>query len=495
MDDISTFRGLSGEVSYASTRGNVFATVAFLGIIIGVILFIIGLVFGRAINSVPAYISNYILMVFPYIFIGRFALAASRGNVNCGFFNGENERGETTSFLLRFVILSLIWYVPLNLLMWLTLKNVHLNPFILVRSAGAFSVSSGKMLFLSIAQFVFTLLNILLPILTAIIVTASEDVQDILSLEPWRWLLRDRKEDLPALIGSLIGTIIYAFLKFFVPILIVSFIFTKFLIGINVLPSHIIWLITAGITLMAFAYYIILCGRLVGTFVYGESSLGEHSIDQAIPESPSTNLSKDEQLVKQAAASVAPKVKKLDLDAIKEEVSAVDARVISIKLGSAQEAHQENPEDVEAMLLLAYLEQAQDNSEQAMHYANLALNKLLANHNLKEALDVYSDFAEHSEDFHLTAPHWMKLAKTLKSHNRFVEACLAAYKSACVADDFKDMTKQKEIFAIADSANQAGQLEEAQTIYKFFLAKFPDSTLVDFAQEALTSIESKLNPL
>ena len=253
MDDISSFRGVSGDVVREFLKFSTFVTLF-------PILIFWGFFYG--ISSLSKNIPDFIMLLLNTLafslLISRFAIPASKGELHKGVFNMSIKNGDTLAFVARYFMYTFIWLIPTLLLIHFVLDN---NSLIALLLSGFSFIGTGIN---GLVLAVVMLMSIFGPTLCCILSTKTTSFVEVLSLDPISWIYHERREDLGPFYASIIGGLILFYAKYLVPLLLIDYFLlknseqagTNFAIFIQMLP---------------FLVSPILIGRLSGHLLLGKN--------------------------------------------------------------------------------------------------------------------------------------------------------------------------------------------------------------------------------
>ncbi len=493
MSEISSFRGLAGEVSNRSLRFGTVVTAVGLAILIAIVIFFIGMLLskmGRV--RIPYELQNFLMLLFPAFWVARFAIPSSQGEFQAGFFNRYLKPGDVLHFVMRYMVFTLIWYVPVTLAYWGLGKRMILNPLAALIGYSFYSLFSIKALFKTIALFILNIASIVMPVLAVLMATRTESVADTLSIEPWQWLWHERRKDIKPLLALLYGTPFVFLLVYFVPGSIVLSLVANITRGITRSSWTAIGILSAFMVMVFVSYVTILLGRLAGTFVYGEDELNLDAEATAGDVIRDTLSAKGYQGGSQAGAGgqaagftgVA-----FNMTNWLDELEAKSQDDLNRELDLALDKAGADPNAIKAVVTLAYGYLWQEKTQDAVTYGAKALELCLINSRIPDAIKLFKDFSSHRDALKLSGAHWTRLGRGFLTQKHYVDACWCLFHGIEVDNAFDDIAKQKDLLSVGHAANDAGDKAQALTIYNFFLKKFPDSSLAEFVKTTINSLK------
>ena len=199
MSETSSFGGVAGQVvRHFVGLGTLLSTIPTLIAIVGLAL---GTGWPATTVHLPATLAWLVAVIVLAPVAGRFGLAAREGDITCGFLAAGLGRG-VFGFALRYALLAIIWGLPLALLGRWLVEGVGVGVAGLL---GGFGLGSARAALVALVALVALLLALLAPTLSLILALSADSVSELFEGARWRWLLIERRGDLPALFAALIG--------------------------------------------------------------------------------------------------------------------------------------------------------------------------------------------------------------------------------------------------------------------------------------------------
>lgn len=266
MAKFSTFRGASGEVVRSYCSFNTLLTalpILMIWIAILVPTFFLSLRARSNQGSGDLYVTILFTIVHASM-VARFALPATRGDLTRGFFDPEIEHSEVLAFVCRYLAAIAVWWVAI----WLVGNAIigylpHMfgaSAFMTGFDAPASSVSYA--LFFGLIMLYLGLI-LVGPLASFLIATCAPDIGQVFSLSLLRWIFLHRLDDLPAFFSNIIGSILLFYIKFSIPLMFLSAMFSSGGPAI----SNICAILAITLPMLTSP---ILIGRMCGAFVYGQ---------------------------------------------------------------------------------------------------------------------------------------------------------------------------------------------------------------------------------
>ncbi|KTD61107.1 hypothetical protein [Legionella spiritensis] len=486
MDDISNFRGMSGEVVRGFLKFSTFLTI--IPIVLFWLAFYILLYFiGR---RMPGYLFFFLNIAAASFLLARFAIPASQGELNAGIFNAHIQRGETLAFVLRYLIYTLFWCVPVFLILYFVFHTSSL--FSLFSWGGTSYLGMGiKGLLMALVM----LVCLFAPTIACLLATETSSLEEVFSLDTIGWLYNERRWDLSSFYSSIIGGMLVFYAKYLVPLLVVNLIAYKISDEAGMSFSLFIYLLPVLVSP-------ILIGRLSGAFIAGESQM-DSTLHGAI--NPMNNpvfsshvpLRQHEKPVSQAGSSIPPASNFVSPARFKKEYEHVMNTLDKLgdeELGQVIETAESTEVNVYTLLQLSYLYKKANRIPEAIEKAGMALQACLAEGMWFEAVQLFKSFAKERAQLDLSPAQLLLLAPHLGKQKLFMHAawCYLIAINAMEDDDEK-LAIQKKFLSLAHDASQQNQLEVALKLYHLFIQNYPDSTLIDFVNTAMSNVQERLD--
>lgn len=385
---------------------------------------------------------------------GRFALAASRGDVHAGFFSNNYSAGELLSYTGRAVLYNLCWFLPvLALALYLKHADNALRLFFFLKLGIGFG-------WVAIGYALLVVLSFFGPLLAAALAVYTESLSEVFSREPWQWLFQERRADLICYCSQTVGGIVLFLLTFFLA-----------LVALQVLVSNIS--IRAGLYFNTALSYLplllapILVGRLSGALV------AKDELAEAIMPSTLNGTGKPEAAVKGRSA-----YEDLMRQIPHMSHAEVESQINQIK---AEEA------TTDQSVVLSYLYAQAGHPEEAIEQAKRALKQCLADDRGSDAVKLFRFFIKDKSKLHLNEQDLDKLGSYLALQNHYQEAAWCYFTAAKQLQGEAQLLMQKNYLRICDQMRQSGASEAAKGLYVLFCKHFPESSLFEFAKGQIES--------
>lgn len=260
MNGLSVFRGASGEVVRGFLAFGTLLTVFPVIVATLILATLAGLVIHW--TEPPVWISLPLLSIATSPVTGLFAVAARTGDLTAGFMDClMGHLGRVPGFVVRHGVLSLLWGVPLGL------AAEHV-PERMARSFES-GFAPGSVMGAGVAVALFILVVLLAPTLSLLVATRTDQVSDLLAPWPWRWLLLERRRDLPVFFASITGALVL--------FLLVAYPVSALVVALVARTSGELGVLAAGVAyVVPLAATPVLLGRMAGAFATSDyMDLGE----------------------------------------------------------------------------------------------------------------------------------------------------------------------------------------------------------------------------
>lgn len=478
MDEITGFRGLAGEVVRSFVKPGVFFTiipVVFFWLVCGLVYVFIGRYLFFPIDILLAIAASSLL-------IGRFALASSRGEIMSGFFN-DVPFSESLAFAGRYCIYTVLWMIPVVLISWLMFSN---SSGLMMLNASSLSgpaiVQAG---FHGFVLLLLTVFSILMPTISCILSTYTETYNEVFTTQPISWLYHERLDDLIPFFAGIIGGVFVFWLVYIIPFILVAMIAFKISMGFGMTVSGFIYA-------LPFLSSPIIIGRMSGAFVMGDYVISDEDLAPAEAMSPQMNVAPSLGAAGVSAATVQQQEQEthFDVNAVREHITQLSAEQMQKELPSIEIKRSAHPDNPSNLLSLAYMYQRLDRKTDAAKVVMQSLRYTMT-HNLHPATAIiFKDFSRIKSNISLAPEELALLSDILVKAKNYLDAVWCVHQLLKAQPD--DLPLQKKVIAIADAAKRGGQAKQAFSIYAHFMKNFPQSTLLEYAKEAVQELNRQL---
>jgi len=431
---------------------------------------------------------------------GRFGLAAREGDITCGFFSAGHGRG-VFGFALRYALLALIWGLPLGLLgPWLVagLGGGVVGLF------GGIGLGGAKAALVALGALLGLVLAVLAPALSMILALSADSVAELFELARWRWLLVERRGDLPAFFAALIGglTLFYALA---LPLLLAI---DGLLFGSSLRAGAFF---APLVPLLPAAGAPILLGRLAGSIVATSAASDEEDAEPELIARRAIGVPGSATGARAAAAPVPAGVGSRAAPGIAPSpasiAGAADTPGVSAFVKRARQLGESDPERLQQALaegealrrqqprhvaLLAELARLQLKAGQ--HEAGLGLvattiELALESGGAPVAVELFQGLGAQRPGLVLAAPVWERLARCLLERQRFAEAAWCFVAALAAGHDAAKV--QKGLIAVAEAAARGGAADQALQLYAYLLEHFPGSPFQQYCEDAARTLRAR----
>lgn len=488
MDDITRFRGFSGEILRTFVQPSIFLTSIPLFLYWGVVL----LLFMLLGNQLHPIVALAIVVFAASYLLGRFALPAAKGEFQEGFFTNHLDSGEARDFAMRYIVLTLMWLIPCILIIMGVFKN---SMYFLMSSP---SLGSGSAGFVGLVMVVLYLVILMAPLFTALIATYTDTVGELLTGETYAWVFCERRSDIVSFLALVMGGIFVFFLVYMIPMAVVSMIAMKI--------SY-----QFGFAVISFFYATpfmlspVLIGRACGAFVCGGESIFAEGSGTTISETGGARRG-DQDLAKAAAsgkfgnevalaaqnAAQPIKAQREKLDALEPTLLALDEEALKSEYQGSDEPTSDESDPC-TLFKYAYLALKNGDEDKAVQAVSRVITLTLDQASYLEAAIAYKHFKALKGKLQLSVPHYKALSRAVANMNDFTDATWLLYNHIAKANAFEDISLQKQILQYADEAEKAQKYPEAFAVYNFFVSNFGQSSFCQFAQERANEVKAKMN--
>ena len=409
------------------------------------------------------YIAKYILPYFQYfltlvsifllaIFTGRFAIAARRGDYHCGFSSHKLYSGELLPYAARYIIYNLFWYIPALLTSYYLFRCSNILQLFFLLKFGS-SLGSGVDIW-----YAFLIVLVFFgPLIASLLTIYTESFSEIVTVEPWKWLLFSRAADLPAYMGQVIGGIVLFIMKYFLPFFVLKTVL--FHISLKMELS-----LNEAFGFLPIIIFPILIGRLSGAFV-------------AMDDEESDLVGGQEIKDKSNAAVEQKKIYEHLLQTI-EELSPAEMESIEKK------AETEEPNIYQA-LTLSYLYRKTKDQEQSLLQAKKTISQCLDKGMDYEAAQLFRYYIKEKTALNLAPQQLLQLANSFTLQNAYADVAWCYMMAIIEVPEAEKLAIQKRFLSVANTARQHGAHKVANSLFTLFCQQFPDSSLTEFARQQI----------
>lgn len=455
MRQSELYNGLAGEVVRRYVKASTLLS-ALPIILIWCLLALVIYLLRNQIESRHLDLMQWILATVMSLWItGRFALAASRGDVHAGFFSHHHySAGELLSYTGRAILYNLCWFLPaLALGLYLKQAGNALRLFFFLKLGIGFG-------WVAIGYALLVVLSFFGPLLAAALAVYTESLSEVFSREPWQWLFQERRAELICYCSQTVGGIVLFLLTFFL-------VFVTLQILVSTLSIRAGLYFNAALSYLPFILAPILVGRLSGALV-AKDELAETAIASTLngtgkPGVAVKGRSVYEDLMREVP-HMSPAEAESQISQIKAEEATTDQAVV-----------------------LSYLYAQAGHPEEAIEQAKRALTQCLTDDRGIDAVKLFRFFGKDKSKLDLNEQDLDKLGSYLALQNHYHEAAWCYLTAAKRLQGEAQLLMQKNYLRICDQVRQSGASEAAKGLYVLFCKHFPQSSLFEFAKGQIES--------
>jgi tetratricopeptide (TPR) repeat protein len=462
MQPVSTFRGSSGEV--ASDYVSPFTYVSALPVALGLLL--LGWI-SNYFGEYRSYISLPIMSVFVSMATMRFAIPASRGDME-----PTNDLAEIISSTGRYLLLNLAWYIPW-LIIWKLMAKSAVPPVSLAfMNPMALFQSPWILLF----RIVLVFIAIFLPTLCLLITLYSSSTKGLFDAQSWSWLLNQRRADLVTFWSSLIGGGLVMFLCAFLPALILVYLGFKDSpkTGLNIAGFLYLWVIATIPQLN---------GRLAGAFVAQDFVRIDFVADEPLTIVTETDLP--------APVITSRKIEsKPDLAEIEQRIAGLENSALAEAMTAASELETSLAAPIRGQIEQMLLHMRHGDSDSARNAAEKAIDSAAQRGFADISMMLFEKLGGDRRKSKLAAYSLEILGNMYQQKKQLLDAAWCFHAAANAAGD--PIKAQKRLFQIAEIAETSANYKVAFTLYEILIKQYPDSTLLEFAQQGAARVKNQL---
>lgn len=492
-NNISVFRGTSGEVVSGFLRPRIFLTLIPVWIYWGVIGYA-GYLVGRFVHPL---MTEVFLMVGLAALIGRFAIPATQGDLDAGFFDFNNnlDSGDLVGFGFRYLVSVLTWALPIGGVVALTIRNR--GPEMLMGLAfGSIGIEGAIVLVAVAASFIGTHTSV-------IIATGTTTIGEVLRLSHLKLILVERRADFVAFIASVFGGLITFCIVYSLPFAVIAYLIA------SRSPDTGAWF-TGMCSLIPFSIAPVLIGRLAGAFVVGEESIRGTSNETAVKTilgTPSAPVIASGAEIPSGVASsypggersgatnepkTAPKRRcAFDPGVAIAKLKKLTPENLAGELAASSQLYSKNKRNLaQAYEYMLMLRRAGDD-DSAVTVATAAMQICLANADTHTAAIFFHSLQQKRFEVKFDAEQCEMMAAHFRNETHYREAAWFSA-GAGVKEGQDGVELQRQLIAIAEAASAAMKHSDAVFIYKDILQRFPQSNFADYVKKQIVVEEGNI---
>ena len=491
--NITLFRGVAGEVVAGFLRPRIFLTLIPVWLYWGA--FGIAAAFlSRAVNVIAM---QCVLLVGLAMLVGRFAIPASRGDLDAGFFDFNNniDSGELIGFGFRYMLAVMFWLVPTGILVVLVLKGQSIDSF-----AEPSLASGGALVFVLLSA---SAVSYLAASTSVIIATGTSSMGETLQLKHWSYVLVDRRADFITFLSAAFGGLATFCAIYAIPYLAVTYLLTM-------TSTYLGGIFATAAILVPFTVSPVLIGRLAGAFILGEETITgmetKNAVAKILGSGPKTiggygkEVSASGNMILPNSSTEAPGSRS-DIETIQQHKTSIDAadfvrklqrlkpEEVSRALEKAANEHAQNNRDLKAAYEYMLLLRKTGDEETALRIAAKSINQALRELDWSNAALFYLCLQQSRFQLQLEKEQFQMLANHFQAQNKYQDAAWCTMRSG-EKEGRAGIELQKVLIEIAEAASAAMKNNEAAQIYQQILEGFPASNFTDYVQKQLALTKS-----
>jgi len=409
-----------------------------------------------------------VLSVFVTMATMRVAIPASRVDME-----PTNNLGEILAYTGRYLLLNIVWFIPWLVIWKLTTKSP-------IR--GAMEVLVSPTLFfqspvMQLLRAVLILAAVLLPTLCLLISLYSSTTKGLFSRHNWDWLINQRRTDLSPFWSNLIGGSLVMILCTLLPALILVY------IGFKDSPRTGLYL--AGLlNIWILSTIPLLYGRLAGVFV-------AHDFIQLdfIPDEPLI-AGEFNEVVPEQVVPVRSNEAKPDFEDIERRMKDIEDDRLQSALADARELEAAMTAPIRGQIEQMILLLRSGNRDMARTVAATAIDAAAQRGFADISMKLFDKMGADRRKLKITAYSLEILGNMYQKKKLLLDAAWCLHAAAIAAGDA--IKAQKRLFQIAELAEKSGSHKDALTLYEILIRQYPDSNLLEFAQQGADRSRSQI---
>ncbi|HEY6838982.1 MAG TPA: hypothetical protein VI389_09585 [Geobacteraceae bacterium] len=460
MKQISWFRGMSGEIVVDFVKPKHFA-----GAIPVAAAFLILQLTAGFVGRPGRWGAACVALVIYVLLAGRHALALSQGR--------EEPVGSTdlVRFAGNYLVLSLAWIVPVLVLgSFYVRKAVQVSPELFAGPTVLYRTG-----FMGLAGLFLVVVLSVVPFLCLLLVARFSGLRALFDRSGWRWLLLERTDDLVAFYAALFGGFVLFLGAYLLPLKLLALLSAKLLPGKAFIVASFLYFLPIA----ASARFV---GRLSGSFVAGEQIYdvvadGGPFFTLRVVQAPSSVITTT--VLAENKGLYEPKP---DVNLLMARIAGLEGEALAMARKEAEEAAAQGDTPLRSACELAFLAKKAEEAAAALDHAADAINRGAQRGFDDLCATLFQAFHRQRSSLKLAPATLEFLGYVLMSRGKYVDAAWCYHAAAIASGD--PLKAQKKLIQAAQAAEKAGLSKEAYFLYDFFIANYPDSTLLDYAREA-----------
>jgi tetratricopeptide (TPR) repeat protein len=318
-------------------------------------------------------------------------------------------------------------------------------------------------------RIVLLILAILLPTLCLLITLYSSSIKGLFNGQSWGWLLNQRRTDLVTFWSSLIGGSLVMFLCALLPALILAYMGFKdsSKTGLNISGFLYLWIVST---------IPLLNGRLAGAFVAQDFVQIDFIADETLTMVKETDPPAP-------VITTRPLELKPDLAEIEQRIAELEESGLAEAMTAASELEMSLVAPIRGQIEQMLLHIRHGDSDSARNSAEKAIDSAAQRGFADISMKLFEKLGADRRKLKLAAYSLEILGNMYQQKKQLLDAAWCLHAAANVAGDA--IKAQKRLFQIAEIAEKSGKQKEAHTLYEILIKQYPDSTLVEFAQQGV----------
>jgi len=394
------------------------------------------------------------------IALSRFALPASRGKLDAGWFSRSIKNGESVRFALRYTLLTILWSAPIGVLMFLAARA----------AGGGFDLAHVG--FSAVLLLIGALIIVVAPGLSMVIATATHEIHEVLSWTHWHELLVVKHQDTTAYFAAMIGGVVVFWAVYALPLALLIAVIS----AIEPRAGAAVGMLFISLPL---AMTPILAGRLAGAYVAGTGPAEMTSRDAPSPGDPDLSnggapaITGDSDPLTAAVTEATVTIDPLAADNLLKKIAALPEFQQENALLLARNRLNARPEDPMVLSEIALLMCRSKQHDGLADAASSAIRATLRTGGNKIAARIFVDCGSVRPSLALKASELKTLARYLETLNSFQAAAVAwtmAMKTLAVDAE----VVQEKLLELAADAEQAGRVKDSAGIMRYLEKLYPN---------------------
>jgi len=188
------------------------------------------------------------------------------------------------------------------------------------------------------------------------------------------------------------------------------------------------------------------------------------------------------------AEQPSPLEKKPGFDEILAKVRALPADALNVEIGKAEAKLAARPRDPHTAVELAMLCRKAGEREKSLKAAANAITQAVRDGFAELGVALFRGFAKDRAELGLNAQTLEIVGNVLLKQGTVLDAGWCLHESATSEGDA--LKAQKKLLHVASVAEETGKKSEAAALYDFFIVKYPDTPLAQFAKQGRERVQA-----